>query len=81
MQILIRNLNRKTTEADIYDLFKAHGIVKTCALVMDKETGNSKGFGFVTMAKDDDAKKAIKELDGKMIDGSKIRVKKGKPLK
>jgi len=47
--------------------------------VLDKQTGNSKGFGFVEMPKQGDAKAAIKNLNGKEIDGSKIRVKKAEP--
>jgi RNA recognition motif-containing protein len=78
MKILIRNLSRKTTEADLWDLFKAHGIVKSCDLVIDKESGKSKGFGFVEMAERQDAKEAIKILDGTKVAGSKVRVKKVK---
>ena len=76
MKLLIRNLARTTTEASLKTLFQAHGIVQSCNLVLDKQTGESKGFGFVEMPKQGDAKAAIKNLNGKDIDGSKIRVKK-----
>jgi len=76
MKLLIRDLSRETTEAAIRTLFEAHGTVQSCALVMDKESGASKGFGFIEMPKQGEAKAAIKTLNGKEIDGSKIRVKK-----
>lgn len=76
MKILIRNLNRSTTEAELKELFEAYGTVQSCVLVMDKETGASKGFGFAEMPKVGEAKAAMKNLNGKIIDGDKIRVKK-----
>ena len=76
MKLLIRNLARTTTEAKLRTLFEAHGTVQSCALVLDKETGSSKGFGFVEMPKQGDAKAAMKNLNNKDIDGNKIRVKK-----
>ena len=78
MKLLVRNLNRKTTEEDINDLFKDHGIVNSCDLVLDEATGKSKGFGFVEMSTTVDAEKAMKLLDGKVIAGNKIHVKKAK---
>lgn len=76
MKLLIRNLSRDTTEAELRSLFEQYGSVQSCTLVMDKETGTSKGFGFVEMPKQGDAKVAMKNLNGKDIAGSKIRVKK-----
>jgi len=57
-------------------MFEAHGAVQSCTLVMDKKSGVSKGFGFVEMPKPGDAKAAMKNLNGKDVDGNKIRVKK-----
>jgi len=76
MKLLIRNLARTTTEAEIRTLFEAHGSVQSCCLVMDKNTNTSKGFGFIEMPNAGDAKAAMKNLNGKDIAGSKIRVKK-----
>ncbi len=76
MKILIRNLARTTTEAELLALFEAHGTVQSCSLVIDKETGDSKGFGFVEMPKQGEAKVAINALNGKNVAGNKIRVKK-----
>jgi RNA recognition motif-containing protein len=76
MKLLIRNIARNTTEAAIRALFESHGTVQFCNLIMDKETGVSKGFGFVEMPKQGEAKAAMKVLNGMELDGSKIRVKK-----
>ena len=76
MKLLIRNLNRITTEAELKAMFEAFGGVQSCNLVMDNKTGTSKGFGFVEMPKAGDAKAAMKSLNGKDVAGSKIRVKK-----
>lgn len=76
MKLLIRNLSRNTTEAEVQDLFESYGTVQSCTLVMDKEKGGSKGFGFVEMPKVGEAKAAMKSLNGKDVDGNKIRVKK-----
>ncbi|TAN68345.1 MAG: RNA-binding protein [Methylobacter sp.] len=76
MKLLIRNLARSTTEEELRAMFEAHGAVQSCTLVMDKETGSSKGFGFVEMPKQSDAKMAVNSLNGKDVAGSKIRVKK-----
>ena len=76
MKLLIRNLSRSTTENELLALFEPFGSVQSCNLVIDKETGSSKGFGFVEMPKQGDAKAAMKSMNGKEIAGSKIRVKK-----
>ncbi|SEH04397.1 RNA recognition motif domain-containing protein [Candidatus Venteria ishoeyi] len=76
MKLLIRNLPRTTTDAELRTLFEAYGTVQSCILVMDKETKQSKGFGFVEMPKVGDAKAAMKSLNGKELLGSKMRVKK-----
>jgi RNA recognition motif-containing protein len=76
MKILLRNLDRKTTEAELLDLLSDYGEVQYCKVVMDKATGISKGFGFAEMPRAGDAKAAIKGLNGKEIGGNSIRVKK-----
>jgi RNA recognition motif-containing protein len=75
MKLLVRNLDRKTTETELRSLFSAHGTVQSCNLVLDKQTGLSKGFGFVEMPKPGDAKAAIKNLNSTKVAGSVIRVK------
>ncbi|MDF1796781.1 MAG: RNA-binding protein [Coxiellaceae bacterium] len=76
MKLLIRNLSRDTSEATLRAMFEVHGAVQSCSLVMDKDTGKSKGFAFVEMPKAAAAKAAIKTLNATDVDGMKIRVKK-----
>lgn len=76
MKLLIRNLDHSTTEEELLEMFEAYGKVQSCNLVLDKETGKSKGFGFVEMPKAGDAKAAMKSLNGEDVAGKKIRVKK-----
>ena len=76
MKLLIRNLARSTTEAEILAMFEAHGIVQSCTLVMDQQTGGSKGFAFVEMPRPGEAKAAMKNINGKDVAGKTIRVKK-----
>jgi RNA recognition motif-containing protein len=76
MKILVRNLSRNTTEADLLALFQAYGDIQYCKLMLDKHTGKSKGFGFVEMPRAGEAKAAIKELNAREIDGQRIRVKR-----
>lgn len=79
MKLLIRNLDRSTTKADLLKVFLDQGTVQSCSLVLDKRTGLSKGFAFVEMPKSGEAKAAIKNLNATEIDGKKIRVKKAVP--
>jgi RNA recognition motif-containing protein len=83
MRLLVRNLDRSTTAADLKDLFETFGRVQSCAIVADADTGRSKGFGFVEMPKVGEAKAAVRNLNGADLDGARIRVKKakGKPAK
>lgn len=76
MKLLIRNLARSVTEADVREKFEAYGHVQSCSLVMDKKSGVSKGFGFVEMPRPGEAKAAMKNLNGTIVAGEKIRVKK-----
>lgn len=80
MKLMIRNLARTTTEEELQVMFEAYGSVQSCTLVMDPETGGSKGFGFIEMPNPGDAKAAMKSLNGKDVAGNKIRVKKTAPV-
>jgi RNA recognition motif-containing protein len=75
MKIIILNLNKNTEESKVEKLFAKYGAVKSCKLVTDKETGKSKGFGFVEMDDEIAANRAITALHGSMVSGSKVRVK------
>lgn len=76
MKLLIRNLDRNTSETELKTLFEAYGAVQSCNVVIDKATGLSKGFGFVEMPKPGDAKAATVSLNNYLLGSSKIRVKK-----
>lgn len=78
MKLLVRNLSRNMTEHQIRVLFSNHGSVGECTLVLDQETGLSKGFAFVEMPNADEAKKAIASLNQTNVEQSKIRVKLAK---
>ncbi|AOA59403.1 RNA recognition motif domain-containing protein [Acinetobacter larvae] len=75
MKILVRNLERSITEAELLALFEPYGEVTSCALVLDQVTGKSKGFGFVEMADPRQAVQAIKGLNTLKVKGIGIRVK------
>jgi RNA recognition motif-containing protein len=79
MKLLIRNLARTTTEEELRALFQVYGKVQSCSLVLDKKSGRSKGFGFVVMPSPGESKAAMKNLNGKDVDGNSIRVKKSQP--
>ena len=76
MKLLVRNLDRLTTEEELKHMFQEFGTVQSCNLVIDSDSGSSKGFGFITMPKSGEAKAAIKILNNKTIGSNKIRVKK-----
>lgn len=76
MKLIIRNLDRSTSEEELKLLFTQFGTVQSCDLVLDKVTGRSKGFAFVEMPKSGEAKAAMKTLNGRTVGESAIRVKK-----
>jgi len=76
MKLLVRNLSRTTTEDELRKMFEVLGKVQSCSLVIDKETGVSKGFAFIEMPRPGDAKAAVKTLNAKNLAGNIIRVKK-----
>ena len=75
MKLLVRNLSRSTTEQEIRTLFSTHGSVTECDLVLDQKTGKSKGFAFVVMPNEKEAKSAISTLHETRIASNRIRVK------
>ena len=79
MKLLVRNLPSSASEAEVRALFEGFGRVQSCSIVQDKATGLSKGFGFVEMPKVGEAKAAMIQLNGSLVDGARIRVKKALP--
>ena len=75
MKLIVLNLPRDFEEQSLALLFKKIGNIKSCDLVLDKDTGLSKGFGFIEMAIAHDGELAISELHGSKVGHNKIRVK------
>lgn len=83
MNMYVSNLSFHTTDEDLKTLFAKFGAVSSAKVITDRETGRSRGFGFVEMASDEEAKKAITDLNGKDIDGRSmsVSVAKEKPAR
>lgn len=79
MNIFVAKLSFDTTSADLEDVFSRYGAVSSAKVILDRDTGRSKGFGFVEMDDDDEARQAIEDLDGTELDGRTIVVKKAEP--
>ena len=79
INIYCGNLSYDMTDDDLKSAFEDHGAVSSAKIIMDKESGRSKGFGFVEMDDDQEAKAAIEELNGAMVNGRNIRVNEAKP--
>ena len=73
MKLYVGNLPWSTGEAELEEMFAAIGAVSSANVITDRDTGRSRGFGFVEMS-DDDAKRAIEELNGTEVDGRAIKV-------
>jgi RNA recognition motif-containing protein len=78
-KLFVGNLSFNTTENDLQDTFAAHGTVVEANLVTDRTTGRPRGFAFVTMSTDEEAQKAIAEVNGKSIDGRALNVNVARP--
>jgi len=78
-KLFVGNLSFNTTEGDVLDLFKQAGNVTTCNLIVDKFTSKSRGFAFVEMGTQEEATKAIADLNGKELDGRALTVNEAKP--
>lgn len=78
-KIYVANIPFSATEQDIKDLFSDCGDVVSVKIIMDKFTGQSKGFGFVEMGSENDAKKAISELNGKPFLGKTLTLAEARP--
>lgn len=73
------NLSYSVTSDSLRTMFSAHGTVDSAEVIMDRSTGQSKGFGFVEMSSDQEAQKAIAALNGQENDGRKLTVNEAKP--
>jgi len=76
MKLQITNVERSVSEEELKKLFEAYGQVSECTIVLDKTTGKSKGFGFVTMDHEPSAREAVAGLNGRVVNEMKIKVKR-----
>ncbi len=78
-KLYVGNLPYSASEQSLQDTFSQCGTVDSVNVITDRDTGHSKGFGFVEMSSDSEAQKAIQELNGTEIDGREIKVNEAKP--
>jgi len=78
-KIYVGNLSFRTTEEELTDLFSQVGSVESVSIITDRDTGRSKGFGFVSMS-DEDAEKAIAAFNGKDLGGRPLTVNEARPM-
>jgi len=79
MNIYVGNVSYSTDDARLVELFSPFGEVASARVISDRETGRSKGFGFVEMANDTEAAAAIEALNEKEVDGRSLRVNEARP--
>ncbi len=78
-KLYVGNLAYGVTDSDLQTMFAAHGTVQSAQVIMDRDTGRSKGFGFVEMGTDDEGWAAITALSGKQVDGRALTVNEAAP--
>ena len=79
MKLYVGNLSFQTSSHELEELFASVGTVESATVVEDRETGRSRGFGFVEMSTKEEAQAAITALDGKDVDGRNLKVNEAKP--
>jgi len=78
-KLYVGNLSYETTDSDLQSLFEPHGTVQSAQVIMDRDAGRSKGFGFVEMNSDQEAQAAIAALNGKETNGRTLTVNEARP--
>src|SRR5437660_11822345 len=78
-KLYVGNLTYGVTDSDLEQMFAAHGTVQSAQVIMDRDTGRSKGFGFVEMGSDQEAQAAIAALNGKDVNGRALTVNEARP--
>src|SRR5262245_3024277 len=79
MKLYVGNLAYGVGDRDLQQMFEAHGTVRSAQVIMDRDTGRSKGFGFVEMGNDQEAQAAIAALNGKEVNGRNLTVNEARP--
>src|ERR1700758_3258805 len=78
-KLYVGNLSYGVTDSDLVKMFEPHGTVQSAQVIMDRDTGRSKGFGFVEMGSDQEAQAAIAALNGKEVEGRALTVNEARP--
>jgi len=78
-KLYVGNLTYGVTDSTLATMFEPHGTVQSAQVIMDRDTGRSKGFGFVEMGSDQEAQAAIAAMNGKEVDGRSLTVNEAKP--
>ena len=78
-KLYVGNLAFSVRDSDLEELFAAHGTVQSAQVIMDRDTGRSKGFGFVEMGSDQEARAAISALNGREVEGRNLTVNEARP--
>jgi RNA recognition motif-containing protein len=78
-KLYVGNLSYEVTASELQQMFEAHGTVQSAQVIEDRDTGRSKGFGFVEMGSDQEAQAAIAALNGKQMGGRSLTVNEAKP--
>ncbi|MDB5312767.1 MAG: recognition motif protein [Gemmataceae bacterium] len=78
-KLYVGNLSFDVTQGQLQDMFAPYGSVQSAQLISDRDTGRSKGFGFVEMSSDREAEAAIAGMNGQMVDGRALTVNEAKP--
>src|ERR1700677_4087164 len=78
-KLYVGNLSYNTSSSELEQLFAQHGTVQSAEIIQDRDTGRSKGFGFVQMGSDEEAQAAIAALNGQDLDGRALTVNEAKP--
>ena len=78
-KLYVGNLSYGVTDDDLRQMFEAHGTVQSAQVIMDRDTGRSKGFGFVEMGSDQEAQAAITAMGDKEVDGRRLTVNEARP--
>jgi RNA recognition motif-containing protein len=78
-KLYVGNLPYSVGDSELLRLFEAHGSVVSAQVIMDRDTGRSKGFGFVEMGNDSEAQTAIAEMNGREVDGRSLTVNEARP--
>lgn len=79
MNIYVGNISFSMTEEDLTGLFSEYGEVTSCKIITDRDTGRSRGFGFVEMAEDEEGQSAISALNDHDVDGRRLKVNEARP--